>query len=65
MNRRENFARLEEENPEIVRMIKFDSFLRRFNEDYMEILEEDLLKFNQNLQALYESGDIFRRLGRL
>lgn len=54
-----------QENPEIVRMIKFDSFLRRFNEDYMEILEEDLLKFNQNLQALYESGDIFRRLGRL
>ena len=65
MNRRENFARLEEENPEIVRMIKFESFLKRFNEDYMEILEEDLLNFNQNLQALYESGDIFRRLGRL
>jgi len=65
MNRRENFARLEEENPEIVRRIKFESFLKRFNEDYMEILEEDLLNFNQNLQSLYESGGIFRRLGRL
>ena len=65
MNRRENFARLEEENPGIARLIKYESFLKSFNEDYMELLEEDLLQFNQNLQALYESGNIFRQMGRL
>lgn len=65
MNRQENFKIIEEENPKFARMIKYDSFLKNFNKDYAEILEDDLFKVNQNLKSLYESGDIFRQLGRL
>jgi hypothetical protein len=65
MNRQDNFKIIEEENPKLARMIKYDSFLKNFNKDYVEILEDDLFKVNQNLKSLYESGDIFRQLGRL
>jgi hypothetical protein len=56
---------IKEEDPELKRLRKYESFLRNFNKEYMEILEDDLMKFNDNLRSLYESGDIFRQMGRL
>ena len=62
---RKSIKEIENENPELARIMRFEAHLKNFNKDYAEILEEDLLNVNEHLQALHESGEIFRQLGRL
>lgn len=57
-----NFAKLDEEHPEVARYIRWQKFLKEFNKEWKEVIEDDIYIASSNIQRFSERGDIYGHL---
>ena len=57
-----NFARIEEENPELARLIRYEKFLKNFNKEWKDAIEDDIFAVSSHIRMYSERDGMYGRL---